>query len=52
MVAWEQKEVAAKEVFDDTVPVTGSGYEGLVAAQSQLVANLSREIADAIKGLE
>ncbi len=46
-----EKEVLVKKKSSYRQPTSGQGYEALVSAKSQALADLSREIADKIKAI-
>jgi hypothetical protein len=51
IVGGKDKELVAVNRSSIREPVTGSGYEALVTAQSRALAKLSREIVEAIHGV-
>jgi len=49
IVDWKEKKTVTFRKSDIQVPVDGSGYEAIAAAQSRTLAKLSEEIAGAIR---
>ena len=47
----KRRQVLLKKYSRFNEPVSGNNIEALVAAKSRIIANLSKEIAEAIKGL-
>ncbi len=49
IVDWKDRKTVTRRKSDIQVPVNGSGYEAIAAAQSRTLARLSEEIAGAIR---